>query len=140
MSKEKAKELGMKPMVTIRHAVAVGVDPTVMGTGPYPATAKLLKRTGLTIEDIDIYEINEAFACQVIYSGRMLGFGPEEWEKVNPKGGSIAIGHPLGMTGTRQAAVCAHEMVRRNLKLGIAALCVGGGQGMATLFERENYG
>jgi len=69
----------------------------------------------------------------------MLGFGPEEWDKVNPKGGSIAIGHPLGMTGTRQAAVCAHEMVRRNLQFGIATLCVGGGQGMATLFERENY-
>jgi len=139
MSKEKAKELGMKPMVTIRHAVAIGVDPTVMGIGPYPATAKLLKRTGMTIKDIDIYEINEAFACQVLYSGRMLGFGPEEWDKVNPKGGSIAIGHPLGMTGTRQAAVCVHEMVRRNLQFGIATLCVGGGQGMATLFERENY-
>lgn len=139
MSKEKAKELGYKPMVTIKHAVAIGVDPTVMGVGPYPSTDKLLKRTGMTVKDIDIFEINEAFACQVIYSGRMLGFGSDDWDKVNPKGGSIAIGHPLGMTGTRQAAVCAHEMVRRDLQFGIATLCVGGGQGMATLFERENY-
>ncbi|UCH43091.1 MAG: thiolase family protein [Dehalococcoidales bacterium] len=137
MSKEKAKELGYKPMCTFRHAVAIGVDPTVMGVGPYPSTEKLLKRTGMTIKDIDIFEINEAFSCQVLYSGRMLGFGPEEWEKTNPKGGSVAIGHPLGMTGTRQTAVIAHEMVRRDLHYGIATLCVGGGQGMATLFERE---
>lgn len=78
MSREKAKEPGMKPMVTIRHTVAVGVDPTVMGVGPYPATAKFLRRAGMTIKDIDIWEINGAFACQVLYSGRMLGFGAEE--------------------------------------------------------------
>jgi len=139
MSKEKAKELGYKPMCTFRHAVAVGVDPTVMGIGPVPSTQKILKRTGMKISDFDIIEINEAFACQVVYSMRELGFTPEDKEKLNPKGGSIAIGHPLGMTGTRQTAVIAHEMVRRDLEWGLATLCVGGGQGMATIFQRENY-
>jgi len=139
MSKEKARELGYKPMCTFRHAVAVGVDPTVMGVGPVPSTQKLLTRTGMKIQDFDIIEINEAFACQVVYSMRELGMGPEERAKLNPKGGAIAIGHPLGMTGTRQAAVVAHEMVRRDLRWGLATLCAGGGQGMATSFEREDY-
>jgi len=139
MSKEKAKELGYKPMCTFRHAVVIGVDPTVMGIGPYPATEKILKRTGMSIKDFDIIEINEAFACQVVYCARKLGFSDKEWAKLNPKGGAIAIGHPLGMTGTRQAAVIAHEMVRRDLQWGLATLCVGGGQGMATIFEREHY-
>ena len=139
MSKEKAKELGYKPMCTFRHAVAIGVDPTVMGIGPVPSTQKLLKRTGMKISDFDIIEINEAFACQVVYSMRELGFTDKEAGKLNPKGGAIAIGHPLGMTGTRQAAVIAHEMVRRDLEWGLATLCVGGGQGMATCFQRENY-
>lgn len=139
MSKEKARELGLKPMCTFRHAVSIGCDPTVMGVGPVPSTQKLLARTGMKIQDFDIIEINEAFACQVVYSMRELGMGPEERARVNPKGGSIAIGHPLGMTGTRQAAVIAHEMVRRDLHWGLATLCVGGGQGMATAFEREDY-
>ena len=139
MSKEKAKELGYKPMCTFRHAVMVGVDPTVMGVGPYPATEKILARTGMSIKDFDIIEINEAFACQVVYCADKLGMGPEEMAKLNPKGGAIAIGHPLGMTGSRQAAVIAHEMVRRDLHWGLATLCVGGGQGMATIFEREQY-
>jgi len=137
MSKEKAKQLGLKPMCTFRHAVAVGVDPTVMGIGPVPATKKILERTGMKIDDFDIIEINEAFACQVVYSMRQLGVDPK---KLNPLGGAVAIGHPLGMTGTRQAANIAFEMVRRNLRWGLATLCVGGGQGMATIFEREkNY-
>ena len=139
MSKDKAKELGYKPMCTFRHAVMVVVDPTVMGVGPFPATKKILDRTGMSIKDFDIIEINEAFACQVVYCARELGMGPEEMAKLNPKGGAVAIGHPLGMTGTRQAAVIAHEMVRRDLQWGLATLCVGGGQGMATIFEREHY-
>ena len=93
----------------------------------------------MKISDFDIIEINEAFACQVVYSMRELGFTDKEREKLNPKGGAIAIGHPLGMTGTRQTAVIAHEMVRRDLEWGLATLCVGGGQGMATCFQRENY-
>ncbi len=139
MSKEKARELGYKPLCTFRHAVAVGVDPTVMGIGPVPSTQKILKRTGMKISDFDIIEINEAFACQVVYSMRELGLTGAEKEKVNPLGGSIAIGHPLGMTGTRQAAVIAFEMQRRNLEWGLATLCAGGGQGMATIFQREHY-
>lgn len=134
MSKEKAKQLGCKPMCTFRHAVAVGVDPTVMGIGPVPSTQKILARTGMKIDDFDIIEINEAFACQVVYSIHQLGVNTA---KLNPLGGAIAIGHPLGMTGTRQTANIAHEMVRRNLRWGLATLCVGGGQGMATIFERE---
>ncbi len=139
MSKDKARELGYKPMCTFRHAVMIGVDPTVMGIGPVPSTQKILARTGMSIKDFDIIEINEAFACQVVYSIRELGMGPDEIAKVNPNGGAIAIGHPLGMTGTRQAAVIAHEMVRRDLQWGLATLCAGGGQGMATIFEREHY-
>jgi acetyl-CoA acetyltransferase family protein len=134
MSKEKAKQLGLKPLCTFRHAVAVGVDPTVMGIGPVPATKKVLERTGMKIDDFDIIEINEAFACQVVYSMRQLGIDPK---KLNPLGGAIAIGHPLGMTGTRQTANIAFEMARQNLRWGLATLCVGGGQGMATIFERE---
>jgi acetyl-CoA acetyltransferase family protein len=134
MSKEKAKQLGLKPMCTFRHAVAVGVDPTVMGIGPVPSTQKILARTGMKIDDFDIIEINEAFSCQVVYSIRHLGVNTA---KLNPLGGAVAIGHPLGMTGTRQTANIAHEMVRRNLRWGLATLCVGGGQGMATIFERE---
>lgn len=139
MSKEKARELGYTPMCTFRHAVSIGVDPTVMGIGPVPSTQKILARTGMKISDFDIIEINEAFACQVVYSMRELGFTDREAERLNPKGGSVAIGHPLGMTGTRQAAVIAHEMVRHDLQWGLATLCVGGGQGMATIFERESY-
>jgi len=93
----------------------------------------------MTIKDFDILEINEAFSCQVLYSGRMRGFDADDWAKTNIKGGAVAIGHPLGMTGTRQTAVLAHEMVRRDLQWGLATLCVGGGQGMATCFEREKY-
>ena len=139
MSREKAKELGYKPMCTFRHAVAVGVDPTVMGIGPFPSTQKLLKRTGMQISDMDIMELNEAFACQIVYSMRELGFASKDKEKLNPKGEAIAIGHPLGMTGSRRTAVIAPEMVRCDLEWGLATLCVGGGQGMATLFQRENY-
>jgi acetyl-CoA acetyltransferase family protein len=134
MSKEKAKQIGLRPLCTFRHAVAVGVDPTVMGIGPVPATKKILERTGMKIDDFDIIEINEAFACQVVYSVGQLGIDPK---KLNPLGGAMAIGHPLGMTGTRQTANIAFEMVRRNLRWGLATLCVGGGQGMATIFERE---
>jgi acetyl-CoA acetyltransferase family protein len=134
MSKEKAKQLGLKPLCTFRHAVAVGVDPTVMGIGPVPSTQKILERTGMKIDDFDIIEINEAFACQVVYSIHHLGVNTA---KLNPLGGAVAIGHPLGMTGTRQTANIAFEMVRRNLRWGLATLCVGGGQGMATIFERE---
>jgi acetyl-CoA acetyltransferase family protein len=139
MSKEKAKELKLKPLCTFRHAVTAGSDPTVMGIGPVPATEKLLKLTGLKLKDIDVIEINEAFACQVVYSGRMLKFGPEDWAKTNVNGGAVALGHPLGMTGTRQTAVVARELNRRKGRYGLTTLCGATGQALATLFEREEY-
>ncbi len=139
MSKEKAKELGYKPMVTFRHAVAVGVDPTVMGIGPVPSTKKILARTGMKLSDFDIFEVNEAFACVVLYWIREMGATPADVAKINPYGGAVAIGHPLGMTGTRQTAVIARYLNRTGGRFGLATLCVGGGQGMASIFEREDY-
>ncbi|MDP2919529.1 MAG: thiolase family protein [Dehalococcoidia bacterium] len=139
MSKQKAKELGYKPMMTFRHAVAVGVDPTVMGIGPVPSTQKLLARTGMKLSDFDIFEVNEAFACVVLYWVREMHATAADIARINPYGGSVAIGHPLGMTGTRQTAVIARHLNRTGGRFGLATLCVGGGQGMATLFEREDY-
>jgi acetyl-CoA acetyltransferase family protein len=139
MSKEKAKQLGYKPLMTFRHAVAVGVDPTVMGIGPVPSTQKLLARTGMKLSDFDIFEVNEAFACVVLYWVREMHATEKDIAKINPYGGSVAIGHPLGMTGTRQTAVIARHLNRTGGRFGLATLCVGGGQGMATLFEREDY-
>src|SRR3972149_1724982 len=98
MSKELAKEKGLKPLGTIRHAATIGVDPTIMGIGPAPATQKLLKRTGMSMDDFDVIEINEAFACQVLAVGRELNW---DWDKVNPNGGAVGLGHPLGANGTR---------------------------------------
>lgn len=139
MSKEKAKELGYKPLCTFRHSLAVGVEPAIMGTGPVPSTKKLLARTGMKISDFDILEVNEAFACVVLYFIRELNCTPEDVAKMNPHGGSIAIGHPLGMTGTRQLSVAARHLQRTGGRYGLINLCVGGGQGMATIIERENY-
>ncbi len=139
MSKEKAKELGYKPLMTFRHAVSVGVDPTVMGIGPVPATKKILERTGMKISDFDVFEVNEAFACVVLYWIREMGATAADIAKINPYGGAVAIGHPLGMTGTRQTAVMANYLNRTGGRFGLATLCVGGGQGMASIFERENY-
>ena len=138
-SKEKAKELGLKPKCTIRHAVSIGVDPTIMGVGPYPATEKILKRTGMKISDFDIIEIHEASACQAIYCAQKLGFTDKEWAKLNPKGGAIALGNPLGMSGVVQCAAITHEMVRRDLEWGLAATAATGGQGMAIILQREHY-
>jgi acetyl-CoA acyltransferase len=140
MSKEKAKELGYKPLMTFRHAVSVGVDPTVMGTGPVPATKKILERTGMKVSDFDVLEVNEAFACVVLYWIREMNATPADIAKINPYGGAVAIGHPLGMTGTRMAAVTANHLNRIGGRFALNTLCVGGGQGMAVIWEREsNY-
>ncbi|HEX9897027.1 MAG TPA: thiolase family protein [Dehalococcoidales bacterium] len=139
MSKDKAKELGYKPLMTFRHTVAVGVDPTVMGIGPVPATKKILDRTGMKLSDFDVFEVNEAFACVVLYWIREMNATPADIAKINPYGGAVAIGHPLGMTGTRQAAVMANYLNRTGGRFGLTTLCVGGGQGMASIWERENY-
>ena len=136
MEKETAKEKGLKPLATFRHAASVGVDPTIMGIGPVPATQKLLKRSGMALNDFDIIEINEAFACQVLACGAELKW---DWDKVNPNGGAIAIGHPLGATGTRLMGTIAYEMRRRDAEWGLVTLCMGAGMGMSLALQREHY-
>ena len=133
MSQDKAKELGLKPLVRVLATAVVGVDPCVMGTGPVPATQKALQRAGLTLQDIDLIELNEAFASQALACIRMLGM---DEEKVNVRGGAIAIGHPLGASGARIATTLIHNMVDRGATLGLATMCIGVGQGIATIFER----
>jgi acetyl-CoA C-acetyltransferase len=132
MSAEKADELGMKPVARIVDWAQAGVSPDIMGIGPVPAVKKLLERTGKTIKDIGLFELNEAFASQALAVIRELDL---DREKVNPNGGAIALGHPVGATGTRIVVTLMHELKRRGLKYGIATLCVGGGQGMAILIE-----
>lgn len=133
MSREDAEARGLKPLAQFVQAAAVGVPPEIMGIGPVPAIRALLKKTGMTLADIDLIEINEAFASQVYYSQRELGV-PDE--KLNVNGGAIALGHPLGATGARIAADLFAEMARRDAEYGIISMCVGGGQGMAGLFRR----
>ena len=133
MSGESATSLGLTPLVKVRATAIAGVEPSVMGTGPVPATQKSLKRAGLELSDIDLIELNEAFAAQALACMRMLKV---DEEKVNVRGGSIAIGHPLGASGARIATTLIHTMVDRDLTLGLATMCIGAGQGIATVFER----
>jgi len=134
MSAEKANELGLKPMATIRSYASGGIDPAYMGLGAVPATRKALKRAGLSIEDIDYIELNEAFASQAIGVMKELGL---DYQKANLHGSGISLGHPIGCTGTRIIVTLAYEMIRRDLKFGLATLCIGGGQGMAMILERK---
>ena len=133
MSEEKATALGLKPVVRVRVTAVAGVEPCVMGTGPVPAVQKVLKRAGLTLQDIDLIELNEAFAAQALACIRMLGL---DEEKVNVRGGAIALGHPLGASGARIATTLINTMIDRGANLGIATMCIGLGQGIATVFER----
>jgi acetyl-CoA acetyltransferase family protein len=132
MSAEKAKQLGLQPLGIYRGSAVAGCGPEEMGIGPVFAVPKLLERQGLTIDDIDIVELNEAFASQTLYCQRQLGI-PEE--KLNPSGGSIAIGHPFGMTGSRLTGLLLRQLRREGKRYGIVTMCVGGGQGFASLFE-----
>jgi len=132
MTADEAAALGLRPLAALVQAAVVGVPPEIMGIGPVPAIRKLLRKTGMTIDDIDLIEINEAFASQALYSQRELEI-PDE--KFNVNGGAIAIGHPLGATGARIAADLFAEMHRRGSEFGIISMCVGGGQGMAALFR-----
>jgi acetyl-CoA C-acetyltransferase len=134
MSKEKAKEYNLKPLAKIVSIGWAGVDPTLMGLGPIPASRIALKRAGLEVKDIDFWEINEAFAIVAINAIKELGIDPD---KVNVKGGSIAIGHPLGATGTRLVGTLARILNGENGRFGLANACIGGGQGIATIIERE---
>lgn len=132
LSERKASELGVKPLGLVRGFALAGVDPDIMGIGPVPAIRKLLQQTGLGIADIDLFEINEAFAAQAVYCGRELGV-PDD--KLNVNGGAIALGHPLGCTGAKLTATLLHELRRRGGRLGIVSMCIGGGMGAAGLFE-----
>ncbi len=132
MSRERAEKLGIKPKLIFRGFQVAGCEPDEMGIGPVFAVPKLLKRCGLKMEDIDLWELNEAFAVQVVYCRDRLGIDPK---KLNVNGGSIAIGHPFGMTGSRMVGTIANEMARRKARYGVVTMCIGGGQGAAGLFE-----
>ncbi len=132
LSARKAAELGVTPLGRMRGFALAGVDPDIMGIGPVPAIRKLLAQTGLRIADIDLFEINEAFAAQACYCGRELGV-PDE--KLNVNGGAIALGHPLGCTGAKLTATVLHELRKRGGRYGIVSMCIGGGMGAAGLFE-----
>ncbi len=133
VSRARADRLGIPYKLVFRGFQVAGCDPDEMGIGPVFAVPKLLKRTGVKMNDIDVWELNEAFAVQVVYCRDRLGIDPE---KLNPNGGSISIGHPFGMTGSRMVGTIANEMARRKHRYGIVTMCIGGGQGAAGLFER----
>ena len=130
---EFAKRHGLRPLARVVATAVAGVDPAVMGLGPVPATRKVLVRAGLKVDDLDLIELNEAFASQSIACMRELGLDPE---KVNVNGGAIALGHPLGMSGSRLVTMLVHELQRRSGRYGLATMCIGVGQGIATLVER----
>ncbi len=134
MSEEKAKELGVKPMATWVAGALAGVDPKIMGIGPVAATKKVMAKTGMKIDDFDIYEANEAFAAQSVAVGKDLGF---DEKKLNIAGGAIALGHPVGASGCRILVTLLHNMERTGAKKGLATLCIGGGMGCATVVERD---
>jgi acetyl-CoA C-acetyltransferase len=132
-SEERARELDVEPLGAFVSSAVAGVDPRVMGIGPVPAVRKVLERAGVRPGDLDLVELNEAFASQSLAVIRELGLDPE---RVNVNGGAIAIGHPLGMSGARLVVTLLHELRRRGGRYGLATLCVGVGQGQAALFER----
>ena len=136
MSEDKAKELGLEIMGVVKSMAATGCDPSIMGYGPVPATKKALKRAGLKVEDIELWELNEAFAAQSLPVLKDLGLLEKADEIVNPNGGAIALGHPLGCSGARIVTTLLHEMKRRDNKIGVATMCIGIGQGIATVIER----
>jgi acetyl-CoA acyltransferase len=132
LSKAKADALGVKPLGYFRAYATAGVDPAIMGIGPIPAVRKLLAKTGLSVGDIDLFEVNEAFASQSVYVQRTLEL-PED--RLNVHGGAIALGHPLGCTGAKLTATALHELRRRGGRYAIVTMCIGGGMGAAGLFE-----
>ncbi|MBQ9961381.1 MAG: acetyl-CoA C-acetyltransferase, partial [Firmicutes bacterium] len=133
MSKEKAEELGLTPLCTIKSYASAGVDPSIMGVGPVPACQKAMDKAGLKIEDIDLVEANEAFAAQSLAVRKDLNLDPE---KTNVNGGAIALGHPIGASGCRILVTLIHEMIKRDSKYGMATLCIGGGMGTTVIVER----
>ena len=134
MSEEKAKELGVTPMATFVAGALGGVAPEIMGVGPVASTKKVMEKTGLTVDDMDLIEANEAFAAQSVAVARDLKF---DMSKVNVNGGAIALGHPVGASGCRILVTLLHEMQKRDAKKGLATLCIGGGMGCSTIVERD---
>ena len=134
MSEEKAQELGVTPMATWVAGALGGVDPSIMGVGPVASTRKVLAKTGMSIDDFDLIEANEAFAAQSLAVGRDLGF---DTSKLNVNGGAIALGHPVGASGCRILVTLLHEMQKRDAKTGLATLCIGGGMGCSTIVKRD---
>merc|ERR1712032_1372513 len=134
MKRSKAQELGVKPLAAVRATALVGVPPDVMGIGPAFAIPEVLTKAGLKVNDVDVYEVNEAFASQAEYTVRTVGI-PRD--RLNPVGGSIALGHPFGATGARQVATLLPQLKRTGGRYGITAMCMGTGMGMAALFENE---
>ena len=132
-AKQRLAELGIEPLATIVSYASAGVDPSIMGIGPVPSSKKALEKAGLTIEDIDLVEANEAFAAQSLAVRKDLGLDPE---KTNVNGGAIALGHPIGASGCRILVTLLYEMKRRDAKRGLATLCIGGGMGTALIVER----
>ncbi len=133
MAKDKAEELGLKPLVTIKSYASAALDPQIMGYGPVPATKKALEKAGISASDLDLIEANEAFAAQSLAVVKDLGL---DKEKVNVNGGAIALGHPIGASGARILVTLIYEMIKRDVRLGLATLCIGGGQGTALIVER----
>src|SRR5699024_1162751 len=129
MSRKKAEELGVTPLATVVANASAALDPAVMGLGPVPSTKKVLEKAGMSVDDIDLVEANEAFSAQSLAVVEDLKFPAD---KVNVNGGAIALGHPIGASGTRILVTLIHEMIRRNDTYGLATLCIGGGQGVAT--------
>lgn len=136
MSEEKAKSLGLTPMARVKSMAAAGCDPSIMGIGPVPASKKALKLAGLDTKDIELWELNEAFAAQSLPVLKELGLLEVMEDKVNVNGGAIALGHPLGCSGARIVGTLLHEMKKRDLSVGVATMCIGMGQGVATVLER----
>jgi acetyl-CoA C-acetyltransferase len=132
---ERAEELGLEPLVRLVTWAVAGVAPHLMGMGPVPAAARALERAGLELDDMDLIELNEAFAAQVLGVTREWGLKPDDFERLNVNGSGISLGHPVGATGGRILATLAHEMRRREARYGLETMCIGGGQGMAAVFE-----
>jgi acetyl-CoA C-acetyltransferase len=137
MTAEKARELELEPMAYVRGYAYAGVDPSIMGIGPVYAAPKALARAKVPLSDVELIELNEAFAAQVLAVGKGLEQEGWDWDQVNVNGGAIALGHPVGCTGCRIVVTLLHEMQKRDLSLGLAMECVGGGQGAALVLERK---
>jgi len=136
MTREMAEANGLKPLARLVTWAVAGVGPAVMGIGPVPSTEKALKRAGLGLKDIDLIELNEAFAAKVIACTKAMGFTKEDYDRLNVHGSGISLGHPVGATGGRILATMLREMDRRGARYGLETMCIGGGQGLAAVFER----